>query len=125
MDGRVTGVDLEVLKDVGRQITKLPGDFQAHRTVKRLIDRRREMIEQGDSIDWAMAEHLAMGTLLREHYPVRFSGQDVERGTFSQRHAVLIDQANNPRGTRIFGPVARELRDRKYMKIVSLAPEVL
>jgi 2-oxoglutarate dehydrogenase E1 component len=94
-----TGVDLEVLKDVGRQITKLPGDFQAHRTVKRLIDRRREMIEKGDSIDWAMAEHLAMGTLLREHYPVRFSGQDVERGTFSQRHAVLIDQETERRYT--------------------------
>ncbi len=87
-----TGVELATLRDVGRQITTLPGDFRAHRTVSRLIDRRRQMIEDGDGIDWGMAEHLAYATLLRERFPVRLSGQDVERGTFSQRHAVLIDQ---------------------------------
>ena len=94
-----TGVEEEVLRDVGRQITTLPNDFKAHRTVVRLIDRRRQMVEEGHGIDWAMAEHLAFGTLLRENFPVRLSGQDVERGTFSQRHAVLIDQDSERRYT--------------------------
>jgi 2-oxoglutarate dehydrogenase E1 component len=87
-----TGVELDLLKDVGRRITLVPNDFNVHKTVQRLLDRRREMIEQGVGIDWAMAEHLAFATLLCERYPVRLSGQDVERGTFSQRHSVLIDQ---------------------------------
>ena len=94
-----TGVELEVLRDVGRQITTLPNDFNAHRTVARLIDRRRQMVEEGDGIDWGMAEHLAYATLLQEKFPVRLSGQDVERGTFSQRHAVLIDQESERRYT--------------------------
>src|SRR5262249_60931599 len=59
---------------------------------ERLLQRRREMVETGTGIDWAMAESLAFGTLLMERYPVRLSGQDTERGTFSQRHSVLIDQ---------------------------------
>ncbi|HUS98292.1 MAG TPA: 2-oxoglutarate dehydrogenase E1 component [Hyphomicrobiaceae bacterium] len=94
-----TGVELDILKDVGRRLTKLPGDFQAHRTVARLIERRRQMIENGEGIDWAMGEQLAFGTLLHEKFPVRLSGQDVERGTFSQRHAVLIDQESERRYT--------------------------
>jgi len=94
-----TGVELDVLKDVGRRTTKLPGDFRAHKTVSRLIDRRRKMIEDGEGIDWAMAEQLAFGTLMHEKFPVRLSGQDVERGTFSQRHAVLIDQESERRYT--------------------------
>ncbi|MCL4767052.1 MAG: 2-oxoglutarate dehydrogenase E1 component [Hyphomicrobiaceae bacterium] len=94
-----TGVDIEVLKEVGRRITAIPVDFNAHRTVRRLLDRRREMVETGEGIDWAMAEHLAFGTLVRERFPVRLSGQDVERGTFSQRHSVLIDQETERRYT--------------------------
>ncbi len=94
-----TGAGIDVLKEVGRRLTAVPNDFQAHKTVQRLLERRREMIESGDGVDWAMAEHLAFGTLLREHVPVRLSGQDVERGTFSQRHSVLIDQASERRYT--------------------------
>jgi 2-oxoglutarate dehydrogenase E1 component len=94
-----TGVDLDVLRDVGRRITSIPQDFNAHRTIQRLLDRRREMVETGEGIDWAMAEHLAFGTLLKEGFPVRLSGQDVERGTFSQRHSVLIDQESERRYT--------------------------
>ncbi len=92
-----TGVDIDILKEVGRRITTLPGDFNAHRTAVRLLDKRRQMIEEGQGIDWGMAEHLAFGTLLNEKSPVRLSGQDVERGTFSQRHAVLIDQDSERR----------------------------
>ncbi|HXF55063.1 MAG TPA: 2-oxoglutarate dehydrogenase E1 component [Hyphomicrobiaceae bacterium] len=94
-----TAVEADVLREIGRRITTLPSDFAAHRTVQRLLDRRREMIETGTGIDWAMAEHLAFGTLLREGFPVRLSGQDVERGTFSQRHAILFDQETERRYT--------------------------
>jgi len=87
-----TGVDVARLKQIGMQLTKVPENFQLHRTLKRLLDRRREMIEKGTAIDWSMAELLAFGTLLREGFPVRLSGQDSERGTFSQRHSVFLDQ---------------------------------
>jgi 2-oxoglutarate dehydrogenase E1 component len=94
-----TGVSTETLKEIGRRITAVPTDFNAHKTVQRLLERRREMVETGTGIDWAMAEHLAFATLLNERFPVRLSGQDVERGTFSQRHAVLIDQESERRYT--------------------------
>jgi 2-oxoglutarate dehydrogenase E1 component len=87
-----TGVAIDTLKAIGRRITTIPQDFHTHRTIERLLQRRREMVETGHGIDWAMAEHLAFGTLVAEGYPVRLSGQDSERGTFSQRHAVLTDQ---------------------------------
>ncbi|MGE0203952.1 MAG: 2-oxoglutarate dehydrogenase E1 component [Hyphomicrobiaceae bacterium] len=94
-----TDVEIDVLKEIGRRITTIPQDFTAHKTLLRLLERRREMIEQGAGIDWAMAEHLAFGTLLKEGFPVRLSGQDSERGTFSQRHSVLIDQETERRYT--------------------------
>ena len=94
-----TGVELDVLREVGRRITTLPQDFQAHKTIARLLERRREMIDTGEGLDWAMAEHLALATLMRERFPVRLSGQDVERGTFSQRHSVLYDQETERRYT--------------------------
>jgi 2-oxoglutarate dehydrogenase E1 component len=87
-----TGVAMETLKEVGRRITSIPQDFNAHKTIQRLLQRRREMVETGTGIDWAMGEHLAFATLLNEGFPVRLSGQDSERGTFSQRHSVLTDQ---------------------------------
>ncbi|HVY41835.1 MAG TPA: 2-oxoglutarate dehydrogenase E1 component [Hyphomicrobiaceae bacterium] len=94
-----TGVPIETLKEVGRRITSIPQDFNAHKTIQRLLDRRREMVETGHGIDWSMAEHLALATLLKEGFPVRLSGQDSERGTFSQRHSVLIDQETERRYT--------------------------
>ncbi len=94
-----TGVSIDVLKEVGRRITSIPNDFNPHKTIQRLLERRRETIETGEGIDWAMAEHLAFGTLVREKFTVRLSGQDVERGTFSQRHSVLVDQESERRYT--------------------------
>jgi 2-oxoglutarate dehydrogenase E1 component len=94
-----TGVPIETLKEVGRRITAIPQDFNAHKTVQRLLQRRREMVETGTGIDWSMAESLAFGTLLNEGFPVRLSGQDSERGTFSQRHSVLVDQETERRYT--------------------------
>ena len=92
-----TGVDIEILREVGATIATIPEGFNAHRTIKRIFDGRRKMIEDGVGIDWALAEALAFGTLVREGYPVRLSGQDCERGTFSQRHSVLNDQVNEER----------------------------
>jgi 2-oxoglutarate dehydrogenase E1 component len=92
-----TGVDRPVLERIGKAITEIPASFNAHRTLKRVFANRRKMIETGRGIDWATAEALAFGTLLEEGFPVRLSGQDCERGTFSQRHAVLIDQENEDR----------------------------
>ncbi|MFN3867983.1 MAG: 2-oxoglutarate dehydrogenase E1 component, partial [Hyphomicrobiaceae bacterium] len=94
-----TGVALDKLKELGRRMTTIPTDFNAHKTVVRLLDKRREMIETGVGIDWGMAEHLAFGSLCAEGFPVRLSGQDCERGTFSQRHSVLIDQDTERRWT--------------------------
>jgi 2-oxoglutarate dehydrogenase E1 component len=68
-----------------------------HRTIQRFLDNRKRAVETGEGIDWAFAEALALGSLLIEDHPVRFSGQDVERGTFSQRHAVLLDQETEDR----------------------------
>ena len=84
-----TGVAIETLKEVGRRITTIPTDFNAHKTVVKLLEKRREMVETGEGVDWGMGEHLAFGTLIKEGFPVRLSGQDCERGTFSQRHSVL------------------------------------
>ncbi len=95
----VTGVDIDLLKEVGRKITSLPNSFTPHKTIARIMATRRRMIDEGQGIDWATAEALAFGTLLVEHYPVRLSGQDSERGTFSQRHAVLMDQENEKKYT--------------------------
>jgi 2-oxoglutarate dehydrogenase E1 component len=96
-----TGVALDTLRKIGEKITKIPADFKAHKTIERLFANRRKMIEDGKGIDWAMAEALAFATLVHEGYPVRLSGQDSERGTFSQRHAVIVDQETEKRYTPI------------------------
>ncbi|NND50485.1 MAG: 2-oxoglutarate dehydrogenase E1 component, partial [Rhizobiales bacterium] len=70
-----------------------------HRTLRRVFDARNKSIEEGKGIDWATAETMAFGTLLLEGVPVRLSGQDVQRGTFSQRHAVVISQESEGRHT--------------------------
>ena len=87
-----TAVPLDTLKRVGAALTTVPDDFNAHKTVTRLLANRAKMIDTGQGIDWAMGEAMAFGTLLDEGFGVRLSGQDSERGTFSQRHSVLNDQ---------------------------------
>lgn len=87
-----TGVPVDQLVAIGTKLTQVPADFNVHKTVKRFLDNRLAAIESGEGIDWATAEALAFGTLVTEGHPVRLSGQDCERGTFSQRHSVLNDQ---------------------------------
>jgi 2-oxoglutarate dehydrogenase E1 component len=94
-----TGVELEILRDIGKKITAVPEGFHVHRTIQRFLDNRRKAIETGTGLDWATGEALAFCSLLKEGIPVRLSGQDSERGTFSQRHSVLIDQENENRHT--------------------------
>jgi 2-oxoglutarate dehydrogenase E1 component len=95
----VTGVDGTVLRDIGRKITKVPDGFRVHRTIQRFLENRAKAIENGVGIDWATGEALAFCSLLHENHHVRLSGQDCERGTFSQRHSVLIDQEDESRYT--------------------------
>ena len=92
-----TGAPLETLKEVGRAISTVPEGFTAHKTIERLMQTKREMIDSGEGLDWATAEALAFGTLLVEGYPVRLSGQDCTRGTFSQRHSGIVDQETEER----------------------------
>ena len=92
-----TAVAYDVLKDVGHAITTVPSDFHLHRTIARQLQAKAQMIETGEGIDWATGEALAFGTLLDEGYPVRLSGQDTSRGTFSQRHCALVDQETEKR----------------------------
>jgi 2-oxoglutarate dehydrogenase E1 component len=94
-----TGVAIEELKEIGAKITTVPEGFHLHRTIARFLDARRKAIDEGAGIDWSTAEALAFCSLLLEGHRVRLSGQDSERGTFSQRHSVLIDQENEARHT--------------------------
>lgn len=83
-----TQITVKKFKEIAKNITSIPEDFSAFRKVKKLMDSRAQMIED-DSFDWAMGELMAYATLLDEGHPVRMSGQDCERGTFSHRHAIL------------------------------------
>jgi len=92
-----TSVPLDALARVGRALSTPPANFNLHKTIARQLEAKAKMFESGEGFDWATAEALAFGTLLDEGYPVRLSGQDSARGTFSQRHAALIDQESEAR----------------------------
>ena len=111
----VTGVDLDRLREAGRKFTSFPKSFTPHKTIARIMAARRKMIEEGQGIDWATAEALAFGTLLVEGYRVRLSGQDSERGTFSQRHAVLMDQENEKKYT----PLKHVAKDQARFEVIN------
>ena len=92
-----TGIGAKLFDSLGRTLTSVPDDLAIHKTLGRVIDAKREMFTSGTRFDWATGEALAFGALLSEGYGVRLSGQDSGRGTFSQRHAVWIDQTNERR----------------------------
>ena len=92
-----TAVDVDRLKALVERITSVPEGFSVHKTIQRFLENRRAAVLSGDGIDWATGEALAFASLLDEGLPVRLSGQDSERGTFSQRHSVLIDQQTEAR----------------------------
>jgi 2-oxoglutarate dehydrogenase E1 component len=103
----VTAVATEQLLAVGHAISEVPRNFDLNRKIARQLQEKRKTIDTGRDIDWATGEALAWGTLLAEGTPVRLSGQDSGRGTFSQRHSVLVDQAN----------------EAKYVPLNHVAPE--
>jgi 2-oxoglutarate dehydrogenase E1 component len=89
---RETGYPAEKLKEIGLKMSTFPSSLSVHKQLEKIFATRRDTIEKGQGIDWGTAEALAFGTLLLEGNHVRLSGQDVQRGTFSHRHAVIVDQ---------------------------------
>jgi len=88
-----TGIDQEQMHDIGKASVTTPGDFEIHPRLEKFhVQSRLNKLKDGQKIDWATAEAIAFGSLLKEGFDVRICGQDVGRGTFSQRHAMLVDQ---------------------------------
>ena len=92
-----TSISIQKFNEIGKALTKIPNEINAHKTVKRMLDNKQKQLTSGKNIDWATAEALAFGSLLVEGYPVRLSGQDCTRGTFSHRHSAVIDQLTEER----------------------------
>lgn len=92
-----TAVEIDELRAIGQKLAGVPEGHNVHRTLQRVLKNKKKMIDTGEGIDWATAEALAFGSLLKEDYPVRLSGQDCGRGTFSQRHSVFVDQLTEER----------------------------
>ena len=109
-----TAVDLDLLRQIGTSMTSLPGDMTLNKKLMRIINTRADNINKGSGIDWATAEHLAFGSILIEGNPVRLSGQDSCRGTFSQRHAVFVDQDTEDRYT----PLNHLADDQAFFEVI-------
>ncbi|MBV1927645.1 MAG: 2-oxoglutarate dehydrogenase E1 component, partial [Rhodobacteraceae bacterium] len=92
-----TAISEDTFAEVGASLSRVPEGFPLHKTIGRLLDSKKQMFETGKGFDWATGEAIAFGSLLTEGYPVRLSGQDATRGTFSQRHSGLIDQNTEER----------------------------
>ena len=102
-----TAVSPELLRRIGKTMTTPPESLKLNSKLLRILKGRAESISSGQNIDWATAEHLAFGSLLLEGNPVRLSGQDSGRGTFSQRHSVFVDQ----------------FTEERYIPLANLGPE--
>ena len=109
-----TAVDLNLLRQIGTSMTSLPGDMTLNKKLIRIVNTRANNINKGSGIDWATAEHLAFGSILIEGNPVRLSGQDSCRGTFSQRHAVFVDQVTEDRYT----PLNHLADDQAFFEVI-------
>ena len=92
-----TAIKPETFAEIGRALSTAPATLPLHKTVGRLLESKAQMFETGEGFDWATGEALAFGSLLSEGYPVRLSGQDATRGTFSQRHSGIINQDTEER----------------------------
>ncbi|MGR3634432.1 MAG: 2-oxoglutarate dehydrogenase E1 component [Shimia sp.] len=92
-----TSIKPETLAEIGTALSTVPEGFPVHKTIGRLLGTRGKMFETGEGFDWATAEAMAFGSLMAEGYPVRLSGQDATRGTFSQRHSGIINQDTEER----------------------------
>ena len=92
-----TWIKPDALADIGAALTRVPDGFDLHKTVGRQLEAKKEMFAKGQGFDWATAEALAFGSLQTEGFPVRLSGQDCTRGTFSQRQSAWVDQTTEER----------------------------
>ncbi|HXH12956.1 MAG TPA: 2-oxoglutarate dehydrogenase E1 component [Alphaproteobacteria bacterium] len=110
-----TAVAIDMLRQVGEGATRVPSGFSLHPKLTRWLEARREMIDGKRPIDWSYAETLALGSLLLEKIPVRLTGQDSERGTFSQRHAVWHDVKTGER----YVPLAHLAQDQAPFVILN------
>ena len=110
----VTGAKTNKLLEISEKINAIPERLNLHKTVKKILNARKETIKNGSNIDWSTAEALAFGSLLEEGYPVRLVGQDSGRGTFSQRHSVLRNQLDNSR----YVPLNNISKNQKYFEVV-------
>ena len=108
-----TGINVSTLKALGEKINTIPSDFNIHPQLKKHYEQRITSIRDGKGIDWATAEALAWAHLLEDGHTVRLSGQDVERGTFSHRHAVLHDQING----KSYTPLLNVTKNPKHLQI--------
>jgi 2-oxoglutarate dehydrogenase E1 component len=115
-----TGVSKDLLQTVLQGITKLPANFTANPKIKRLLEARAAVLTGGPA-DWATGEALAFGTLLAEGTPVRLSGQDCERGTFSHRHAVLYDTETREKYVPLLNIDDKQARFCVYNSLLSEA----
>nr|WP_255354643.1 multifunctional oxoglutarate decarboxylase/oxoglutarate dehydrogenase thiamine pyrophosphate-binding subunit/dihydrolipoyllysine-residue succinyltransferase subunit [Geodermatophilus sp. Leaf369] len=114
-----TAITTEVLKTIGDAHVSLPGDFTVHPKLQKMLERRAAMVSEG-GVDWAMGELLAFGSLLMQGVPVRLAGQDSRRGTFVQRHSVLIDRED----AKEYTPIANLTEDQaKFFVYDSLLSE--
>ncbi|HUI18426.1 MAG TPA: 2-oxoglutarate dehydrogenase E1 component [Alphaproteobacteria bacterium] len=109
-----TAVELERLREIGLKLCSAPQGFNLNRKLARLLEQKRKLIEAGEGIDWATAEALAFGALVVEGTPVRLSGQDSGRGTFSQRHAVWVDQESEKK----YVPLANLAADQAAFRVI-------
>jgi len=116
---RPTGVTVSTLKNVGSIAGSVPSDFKLHRQMQKIFKARKEMCEAGTGIDWGTAEALAFGSLLLEGNHVRLTGQDVQRGTFSHRHAVVKDQLTEEEYTPL-NQIAKHLSPSAPMEELAL-----
>jgi 2-oxoglutarate dehydrogenase E1 component len=112
-----TAVPEATLKALGHSLTTVPNSVDIHKTLKRVLEGRRETIDKGQNIDWATAESLAFASLLTEGFPVRLSGQDSVRGTFSQRHSGIIDQTTEDR----YVPLNNLGGDQQHFEVIDSA----
>ena len=96
-----TGIPKSKIQQIGEKINHIPSEFNAHPQIRKIYEQRLHTIRDGKGIDWATGEALAWAHLLEEGYTVRLTGQDVERGTFSHRHAIIHDQQNGSKFTPI------------------------
>ena len=117
----VTGVKRELIEQVVRGLTTVPATFKPHPKIKRFLEARATAHRNGGPIDWGFAEALAFGTLCVEGVPLRLSGQDCERGTFSHRHSVLHDVETNALYTPLKNLDPKQARFCVYNSLLSEA----